>query len=86
METNILRFRVSAEGVSPAELCERAAAVSEGEEKALGQGVQVLMFPHVGGSVRAVWHLGISEEDTRLAALKMQFVAQQLARERARAH
>ncbi|XP_012692570.1 threonine aldolase 1 [Clupea harengus] len=86
VETNILRFRVSAEGVSPAELCERAAAVSEGEEKALGQGVQVLMFPHVGGSVRAVWHLGISEEDTRLAALKMQFVAQQLARERARAH
>lgn len=86
VETNILRFRVRAEGVSPAELCARAAAVSDGEEGALGQGVRVLMFPHVGGSVRAVWHVGISEEDTQLAAQKMQFVAQQLSRGRARAH
>ncbi|KAL2078487.1 hypothetical protein ACEWY4_026172 [Coilia grayii] len=85
VETNILKFRVCAEGVSPAELCERAAGVSEAEERALGQGVRVLMFPHVGGSVRAVWHVDISEEDTRLAALKMQFVAQQLAKEKTRA-
>lgn len=86
VETNILRFRVRAEGVSPAELCARAAAVSDAEEGALGQGVRVLMFPHVGGSVRAVWHLGISEEDTQLAAQKMQFLAQQLGRERVRAN
>ncbi|XP_076154703.1 threonine aldolase 1 [Alosa pseudoharengus] len=86
VETNIVRFRVCAEVISPAELCERAAAVSEDEERALGQGVRVLMFPHVASSVRAVWHVGISEEDTQLAAQKMQFVAQQLTRERARAH
>ncbi|XP_028845614.1 threonine aldolase 1 [Denticeps clupeoides] len=86
VETNILRFRVCEPGVSPVELCRRAAQVCEEEERTLGQGVRVLMFPHVGGSVRAVWHLGVSEEDTRLAALKMQFVAQRLTRERHKGH
>ncbi|XP_063077296.1 threonine aldolase 1 [Engraulis encrasicolus] len=87
VETNILKFRLRAgAGLSPAGLCERAANVSEGEERALGgSGVRVLMFPHVGGSVRAVWHVDISEEDTRLAAVKMQLVAQELVREKTRA-
>ncbi|XP_043110128.1 threonine aldolase 1 [Puntigrus tetrazona] len=77
VETNILRFRLQDTQMSSVEFCERMAGVDEEEVKALGQGVQVLMFPHVGGSVRAVWHLGISEEDTQLAILKAQFVAQQ---------
>ncbi len=77
VETNILRFRLGDTQMSPAEFCERMAGVDEEEVKALGQGVQVLMFPHVGGTVRAVWHLGISEEDTQLAILKAKFVAQQ---------
>ncbi|KAK2876244.1 hypothetical protein Q8A67_020340 [Cirrhinus molitorella] len=77
VETNILRFRLRDTQMSPAEFCERMASVDEEEVKVLGQGLQVLMFPHVGGTVRAVWHLGISEEDTQLAVLKAQFVAQQ---------
>lgn len=63
--------------MSPAEFCERMAGVDEEEVKALGQGVRVLMFPHAGDTVRAVWHLDISEEDTQLAIQKAQFVAQQ---------
>ncbi|XP_028843588.1 probable low-specificity L-threonine aldolase 2 [Denticeps clupeoides] len=86
VETNIVCFRICEPGVSPAELCRRAAQVCEAEERTLGQGVRVLMLPVVGGSVRAVWHLDISEEDTRLAALKMQFVAQQLTKWKARGH
>lgn len=85
VETNILRFRVRPDVVSPAQLCERAADVGKDEEQALGEAVRVLMFPHVGGTIRAVWHVGISEDDTRLAARKMQFVAQELAKERERA-
>ncbi len=77
VETNILRFCLGDTQMSPAEFCERMAGVDEEEVKALGQGVQVLMFPHVGETVRAVWHLGISEEDTQLAILKAKFVAQQ---------
>ncbi|XP_016122781.1 probable low-specificity L-threonine aldolase 2 [Sinocyclocheilus grahami] len=77
VESNILRFRLRDAHMSPAEFCERMAGVDEEEVKALGQGVQVLMFPHVGGTVRAVWHLGISEEDTQLAIQKAHFVAQQ---------
>ncbi|KAF4104455.1 uncharacterized protein LOC131520289 isoform X2 [Onychostoma macrolepis] len=77
VETNILRFRLRDTQMSPAEFCKRMAGVDEEEVKALGQGVQVLMFPHFGGTVRAVWHLDISEEDTQLAILKAQFVAQQ---------
>ncbi|KAI1884386.1 hypothetical protein AGOR_G00225870 [Albula goreensis] len=86
VETNILRFHLCDPLLTPVEFCERMATVAEGEDRALGQGVRVLMFPHVGGSVRAVWHLGITEEDTQLAVLKLRFVAQQYAGERRRAH
>ena len=57
----------------------------EGEEVALGQGIYVLMFPHFGNSVRAVWHVGISAEDTQLAIQKMKFVASQFLEEKVRA-
>ncbi|KTF71805.1 hypothetical protein cypCar_00043585 [Cyprinus carpio] len=77
VETNILRFRLRDTQMSPVEFCKRMAGVDEEEVEALGQGVKVLMFPHYGGAVRAVWHLGISEEDNQLAILKAQFVAQQ---------
>ncbi|XP_051770970.1 threonine aldolase 1 [Ctenopharyngodon idella] len=76
VETNILRIYLRDRQMSPVEFCERMASVDEEEVKALGQGVQVLMFPHIGGTVRAVWHLDISEEDTQLAIQKAQFVAQ----------
>ncbi|KAA0725011.1 hypothetical protein E1301_Tti010625 [Triplophysa tibetana] len=78
VETNILRFRVQDDYMSSDEFCERMARVDAEEVKALGQGVRVLMFPHIGGAIRAVWHLDISEEDTELAIQKAQFVAQQL--------
>ncbi|XP_036428501.1 threonine aldolase 1 isoform X2 [Colossoma macropomum] len=86
IETNIVRFRLRDPGLSPTEFCELMGAVSEGEVETLGQGVRVLMFPHVGGTVRAVWHLDINEEDTQLAIKKAQFLAQQysLKSERAR--
>ncbi|XP_052427559.1 uncharacterized protein LOC127969548 isoform X3 [Carassius gibelio] len=77
VETNILRFHLRDTQMSPVEFCKRMAGVDEEEVEALGQGVKVLMFPHLRGAVRAVWHLGISEEDTQLAILKAQFVAQQ---------
>ncbi|KAI5103366.1 threonine aldolase 1, partial [Silurus meridionalis] len=77
VETNILRFGLRNSGLSPTRFCELMEEVSEEEVDALNQGVRVLMFPHVGGTVRAVWHLGISEEDTQLAIKKAQFVAQQ---------
>nr|XP_055033175.1 threonine aldolase 1 isoform X3 [Misgurnus anguillicaudatus] len=77
VETNILKFHLQDQQMSPNEFCERMARVDEQEVTALGQGVQVLMFPHVGGAVRAVWHLGISEEDTELAIEKARFVSQQ---------
>ncbi|XP_059180625.1 threonine aldolase 1 [Centropristis striata] len=86
VETNILRFYLQEPGLSPSEFCARMAEVGEGEEEALGQGIQVLMFPHFGNSVRAVWHLGISPEDTQLAIQKMQFVVFQFLKEKARAH
>ena len=86
VETNILRFRLRDPTLTPVEFCARMAAVGEGEEAALGQGVRVLMFPHVGGSVRAVWHLGVSLEDTQLAVRKLQFVARQHSQERPSAH
>lgn len=61
------------------------AKVNKGEEATLGQGIQVLMYPHFGNSVRAVWHLGISPEDTQLAIQKMQFVVSQFQEENPRA-
>lgn len=85
VETNILRFRLQEPTLSPSEFCARMAQVGEGEETALGQGIQVLMYPHFGNSVRAVWHLGISPEDTQLAIQKMQFVASQFLKEKLRA-
>lgn len=85
VQTNIVRFSLREGQMSPVEFCERMAGVDEEEVKALGQGVPVLMFPHVGDTVRAVWHLGISEEDTQLAILKAQFVAQQHKRRSIRA-
>lgn len=77
VETNIVRFSLRVPGLSPARFCELMEEVSEEEVAALNKGVRVLMFPHVGGTVRAVWHLNISEEDTQLAIKKAQFVAQQ---------
>nr|XP_057924323.1 threonine aldolase 1 [Doryrhamphus excisus] len=77
VETNILRFQIQEPTLSPSEFCSRMGRVAEGEEDSLGQGVQVLMYPHFGNSVRAVWHLGISAEDTQLAIQKMHFVARQ---------
>ncbi|KAL6475407.1 hypothetical protein MHYP_G00164470 [Metynnis hypsauchen] len=77
IETNIVRFRLRDPGLSPTEFCKLMGAVSEGEVETLGQGVRVLMFPHVGGTVRAVWHLDISDEDTQLAIKKAKFLAQQ---------
>ncbi|TKS89814.1 hypothetical protein D9C73_023943 [Collichthys lucidus] len=85
VETNILRFYLQESSLSPPEFCARMAQVGEGEEAALGQGIQVLMYPHFGNSVRAVWHLGISHEDTQLAIQKMQFVASQYSKEKLRA-
>ncbi|XP_056221373.1 threonine aldolase 1 [Seriola aureovittata] len=85
VETNILRFRLEEPGLSPSEFCAHMGQVCEGEEAALGQGIQVLMYPHFGNSVRAVWHLGISPEDTQLAIQKMQFVASQYLNEKLRA-
>ncbi|XP_030018863.1 threonine aldolase 1 [Sphaeramia orbicularis] len=85
VETNILRFKLQEPGPSPSEFCARMAQVGEGEEEALGQGVPVLMYPHFGNSVRAVWHLGISADDTRLAVQKMQFVASEFMKETVRA-
>ncbi|XP_041830878.1 threonine aldolase 1 [Melanotaenia boesemani] len=77
VETNILRFRMLDSTLSPHEFCARMGEIGEGEEAALGPGIQVLMYPHFGNSIRAVWHLGISAEDTQLAIQKMQFVASQ---------
>ncbi|XP_036408801.1 threonine aldolase 1 [Megalops cyprinoides] len=85
VETNILRFSLRDPLLTPAEFCRRMAEVDEGEVRALGRGVRVLMFPHVGGSVRAVWHLDVTEEDTQLAIQKLHLVAQQHVEERHRA-
>ncbi|KAJ8345873.1 hypothetical protein SKAU_G00300660 [Synaphobranchus kaupii] len=85
VETNIVRFRLRDPLLTPTEFCERMAAVAEDEARALGQGVRVLMFPHVGASIRAVWNLGVTEEDTQSAILKLRYVIQQYAKERHRA-
>lgn len=83
VETNILRFRIEDSALSPQEFCACMAQVGDGEEAALGRGTQVLMYPHFENSVRAVWHLGISPEDTQLAIQKMQFVASQHFKQKA---
>ncbi|KAK9530169.1 hypothetical protein VZT92_011691 [Zoarces viviparus] len=84
VETNIVRFHLQEPSLSPSEFCARMGQVGEGEEAALGQGIEVLMLSHFGNSVRAVWHLGISPEDTQLAIQKMQFVASQFLEEKVR--
>ncbi|XP_056285937.1 threonine aldolase 1 isoform X2 [Pseudoliparis swirei] len=85
VETNILRFHLRESSFSPSEFCDRMCQVGEGEEAALGEGIQVLMYPFFGNSVRAVWHFGISSKDTQLAIRKMQFVASQFLEEKVRA-
>ncbi|XP_075950126.1 uncharacterized protein LOC142952029 [Anarhichas minor] len=84
VETNIVCFHLQEPSLSPSEFCARMGQVGEGEEAALGQGIQVLMYPYFGNSVRAVWHLQISPEDTQLAIQKMQFVASQFLEEKVR--
>ncbi|MCJ8738614.1 hypothetical protein PDJAM_G00037800 [Pangasius djambal] len=84
VETNIVCFCLRVPGLSPSRFCELMEEVSEEEIEALDQGVRVLMFPHFRGTVRAVWHLGISEEDTQLAIKKAQFVAQRFRLKSAR--
>ncbi|KAF7660342.1 hypothetical protein LDENG_00283590 [Lucifuga dentata] len=82
VETNILRFYLRDTSLSSSDFCDRMAQVGDGEEAALGQAIKVLMYPHFGGSVRAVWHLEISSEDTQLAIKKLQFVANQYVKEK----
>lgn len=82
VETNILRFRLPDAGLTPPEFCARMGRVCEGEEAALGRALRVLMCPQFGNSVRAVWHLGVSSEDTELAVRKMEFVASQYLKEK----
>lgn len=77
VETNILRFGLKPSTLTSREFCAHMAGVAEGEEEALGQGIQVLMFPQQGNTVRAVFHLGISAEDTQLAVQKVNFVLSQ---------
>ena len=85
VETNIVRFFPRDPSISPYEFIRRMGEVGDGEEAALGQGIEVLMYPYFGNSIRAVWHLGISPEDTQLAIRKMQFVASQYLQEKVRA-
>nr|XP_033466848.1 probable low-specificity L-threonine aldolase 2 [Epinephelus lanceolatus] len=77
VETNVVCFRLQKPSLSTSEFCARMGEVGEGEEAALGQGIKVLMYPYFGNLIRAVWHLGISPEDTQLAIQKMRFVASQ---------
>lgn len=85
METNIVCFSLREPSLSPFEFCARMGQVGAGEVAALGQGIQVHMFPYFRNIIRAVWHLGISSEDTQLAIQKMQFVASQYSKEKLRA-
>ncbi|KAM8729531.1 uncharacterized protein AB9X84_026759 [Acanthopagrus schlegelii] len=85
VETNIVCFSLREPSLSPFEFCTRMGQVGAGEVAALGQGIQVHMFPYHRNIIRAVWHLGISSEDTQLAIQKMQFVASQYLRDKLRA-
>ncbi|XP_042198239.1 threonine aldolase 1 isoform X1 [Callorhinchus milii] len=78
LETNILMLTVNDPRISPQEFCDRMAEVTAEEVAAVGCGVRVLMMPFYGRSVRAVWYLGISEEDTDLAVQKLRFVVEKL--------
>lgn len=79
MQTNIVCFHLKDPSVNPAKFCARMSLVGEGEEEALGQGIRVLLLPIFRNYIRAVWHLGISSEDTQLAIQKMKFVASRYA-------
>ena len=81
VETNIVILHLRDNRLSPSEFCAHMVQVGEGEEAALGQMVQVALTPFFGNSVRAVWHNGISPEDTQLAIKKMQYVASQYSKE-----
>uniref|UniRef100_A0A8C9TBE9 Threonine aldolase 1 n=1 Tax=Scleropages formosus TaxID=113540 RepID=A0A8C9TBE9_SCLFO len=82
VETNILRFRLNDPRLSPAEFCQRAATVCENELQVLGHGVRVLMFHNAWGSIRAVFHLDISDDDAQVAVEKLHFLARQVAEQR----
>ncbi|XP_030256333.1 probable low-specificity L-threonine aldolase 2 isoform X1 [Sparus aurata] len=84
VETNIVCFSLREPSLSPFEFCARMGQVGAGEVAALGQGIQVHMFHYFRNIIRAVWHLGISSEDTQLAIQKMQFVASQYLRDKLR--
>nr|XP_043870245.1 probable low-specificity L-threonine aldolase 2 [Solea senegalensis] len=75
--TNIVRFSLKHNVWSPEKFCYLLYDVCEEEKAVLGQGIRVLMSPYFGNSVRAVWHLEISPEDTQLAFQKIQFVVSQ---------
>ncbi|KAM6176136.1 uncharacterized protein O8D03_004498 [Erethizon dorsatum] len=76
VETNMVLVRVN--GLSPVELCQRLQAVSTDEVAQIGRAVRVLLFPWTEQSVRAVWHRGVSTQDTDLALRKWEFVLRQL--------
>ncbi|XP_051889116.1 threonine aldolase 1 isoform X1 [Pristis pectinata] len=78
VETNILLFTINNSRISPEEFCNKMAEVTEEEVSVMGHGVQVLMLPIHGHTLRAVWHLDVSEEDTNLALGKLQFVIRKL--------
>uniref|UniRef100_A0A8C4SZZ6 Threonine aldolase 1 n=1 Tax=Erpetoichthys calabaricus TaxID=27687 RepID=A0A8C4SZZ6_ERPCA len=84
VETNIVVFKMLNPHVSPDEFCWRMKGVTVEEAEVIGQGVRVLMQPHYDNSVRAVWHLNVSEEDTRLAIHKMAYVTEQFNQETSR--
>ncbi|DAA18119.1 TPA: threonine aldolase 1-like [Bos taurus] len=76
VETNMVMVRV--DGLPPEELCRRLQAVSADEVAQTGRVVRVLLFPWAERSVRAVWHRGVSAQDTELALGKWAFVLRTL--------
>ncbi|KAG7462399.1 putative low-specificity L-threonine aldolase 2 [Solea senegalensis] len=85
VETNIVRFYLNGCSWSPSEFCDRMGMVCEKEKAALGQPIQVPMYPFYGNSIRAVWHPMVTAEDTQLAIKKMHFVISQYMEEKPRA-
>ena len=69
---------VRVDGLPPEELCRRLQAVSADEVAQTGRVVRVLLFPWAERSVRAVWHRGVSAQDTELALGKWAFVLRTL--------
>lgn len=79
VQTNIVCFHLKDPSLSAAKFCARVGLVGAGEEEALAQGTRVFLLPFFRNYIRAVWHYGISSEDTQLAIEKMKFVASQYA-------